>query len=52
MKPTRKTASVSFLKEHLEKLDRLRGLKLETRGAFLGRLIENIKEPKGENRDM
>lgn len=44
MKPSRKTASVSFLKEHLEKLDRLRGKKLEPRGVFLGKLLDKVKE--------
>ena len=44
MRPTRKTASVSFLQEHLDKLDRLRGKKLETRGAYLGKLIDKVKE--------
>lgn len=47
MKPGRKTASVSFLEEHLEKLDRLRGKKLETRGAYLGKLLDKIKETEG-----
>jgi hypothetical protein len=44
MKPRRKVASVSFLEEHLEKLDRLRLKKLETRGTYLGKLIEKVKE--------
>lgn len=44
MKPTRKTASVSFLEEHLDKLDRLRAEKLETRGTYLGKLLDKVKE--------
>lgn len=46
MKLRRKIASVSFLEEHLKKLDRLRGKKLETRGGYLGKLLDKIKEPE------